>query len=118
MLFLAAEAPRSTIIRSNGKHLTFSFAQMLAHHTIGGCPMRVGDMLGSGTLSGKESGSQGSLLEISKGGKAPIQLERGVERVFLQNGDTVTISGVCGSEATGLVGFGECVGTVHPAPSL
>lgn len=78
--------------------------------------MRVGDLFGSGTITGTGPGSQGSLLELTKGGKEAVELDRGLERKFLQDGDTVTIRGVCGSEETGLIGFGECSGTIVPAP--
>jgi fumarylacetoacetase len=104
-----------TILKSNGKHLLFSFPQMLAHHSVGGCPMRVGDLLGSGTISGVEEGSQGSLLEASKGGKENIKRLGGVKRKFLEDGDSVTLRGICGNEVDGLVGFGECVGRILPA---
>jgi fumarylacetoacetase len=116
MRFATAEfgAP-FTILHSNGKHLLFSFPQMLTHHSVGGCPMRVGDLLGSGTISGIEEGSQGSLLEASKGGKENIKFLGGVERKFLEDGDSVTLRGVCGNEEDGLVGFGECVGRILPA---
>ena len=106
------------MLNSNGKNLLFSFPQMLAHHTITGCPMAVGDLLGSGTISGPEKGSEGSMLEVSKGGKEMIKLNGGVERKFLQDGDTIAMYGVCGTEETGLVGFGECSGTILPAPKL
>lgn len=80
--------------------------------------MRVGDLLGSGTISGTQDGEQGSLLEVSKGGKEAIKLQGGVERKFLEDGDTITLYGVCGTEDTGLVGFGECSGKILPAPRL
>jgi fumarylacetoacetase len=80
--------------------------------------MRVGDLLGSGTISGTEDGSQGSLLEASKGGKEAIKLSRGVERRYLEDGDTVTLRGVCGTEDGGLVGFGECIGQIFPAAKI
>jgi len=108
----------NVVSNTNGKHLLFSFPQMLAHHTIGGCPMNVGDMLGSGTISGTDTGTEGAMIEQTKGGKAAIQLEGGVERKFLQDGDTVVLRGVCGNEEDGLVGFGECRGTIMPAPKL
>ena len=114
----ATDQAVTNILNSNGKHLLFSFPQMLAHHSIGGCPMRVGDLLGSGTISGTEPGSQGSLLELSKGGKETIKLEGGAERTFLQDGDTVVLKGVCGTEETGLVGFGECRGTIRASPKV
>jgi fumarylacetoacetase len=88
---------------------------MLAHHSVGGCPMRTGDLLGSGTISGTEHGSEGSLLEVTKGGKEPIKLSGGIERRFLEDGDTVTLKGVCGTEKDGLVGFGECIGQILSA---
>lgn len=80
--------------------------------------MAPGDLLGSGTISGPDPGSEGSLLELSKGGKESIKLQGGVERKFLQDGDTITLYGVAGKEETGLVGFGECSGKILPAPKL
>jgi fumarylacetoacetase len=115
---VAESKPATTILRSNGKNLLFSFSQMLAHHSIGGCPMRAGDLLGSGTISGTEDGSQGSLLEITDGGKEAVKLSDGVERKFLEDGDTVTLRGVCGTQDEGLVGFGECTGQILPAPKM
>ncbi|EXJ86009.1 fumarylacetoacetase [Capronia coronata CBS 617.96] len=110
--------PPTNILNSNGRHLLFSFPQMLAHHTIGGCPMALGDLLGSGTISGSEPGTEGSMLEITKGGKQTIQLNGGVERKFLEDGDTITFYGVSGTEESGLVGFGECSGKILPAPKI
>lgn len=109
---------QNVVANTNGKHLLYSFPQMLAHHTIGGCPMNVGDLLGSGTISGTDAGTEGAMIEITKGGKETIKLEDGVERKFLQDGDTVVLRGVCGNEEDGLVGFGECRGTIMPAPKL
>lgn len=114
----AKDGVTTTLLNSNGKNLLFSFPQMLAHHTVGGCPMRVGDLLGSGTISGPDSGTEGSLLEVSKGGKEVIKLNGGQERKFLQDNDTITMYGVCGTEEEGLVGFGECSGTIMPAPKM
>ncbi|RMD41081.1 hypothetical protein DV735_g4033, partial [Chaetothyriales sp. CBS 134920] len=105
-----AQGKRTTISNSNGKNLLFSFAQMLAHHSIGGCPLNVGDLLGSGTISGAEPGTEGSMLEITKGGKETIKLEGGAERKFLQDGDEITLSGVSGTEEDGLVGFAMAQG--------
>ena len=87
---------------------------MIAHHTITGCPLQVGDLLGSGTISGTEPGTQGSLLEQSGNGKTPVKLDGGEERTFLEDGDTVTITGYAGVPGA-LVGFGECVGRIEPA---
>lgn len=91
---------------------------MLAHHSITGCPMQVGDLLGSGTISGKEPSSRGSLLEQNDNGKTTIKLSGGEERKFLEDGDEITITGVCGTDEDALVGFGECVGRIEPALSF
>lgn len=87
---------------------------MIAHHSAGGCPMRTGDLLGSGTISGTGKGDLGSLLEMSLGGKKDIMLAGMNMRRFLTDGDTVTIRGVCGEEG-GYVGFGQCTGTIASA---
>ena len=80
--------------------------------------MQVGDLLGSGTISGSTPDSVGSFLEMTKAGKEVVKLEGGVERKFLQDGDTITFRGVCGDDENGLVGFGECVGKIVPAPKI
>ncbi|KAI9653313.1 MAG: hypothetical protein M1821_007637 [Bathelium mastoideum] len=108
----------TTITRTSSKNLLFSFPQMLAHHSITGCPMNVGDLLGSGTISGTQPSERGALLEQTWNGRDPIKLKDGEERIFLEDGDTVTIRGVCGSKDDGLVGFGECVGTTDAAVDL
>jgi len=108
----------TTITKVSGSNLLWSFPQMLAHHSVGGCPMRTGDLLGSGTISGKEAGTLGSMLEQNEGGKKDIMLAGMEVRKFLKDGDTITIRGVCGGESGMLVGFGECVGTIEPAVSL
>lgn len=91
---------------------------MLAHHTITGCPFRPGDLLGSGTISGTTPDSYGSFIEQSENGKKAIKLSSGEERMFLEDGDEVTITGVCGEDQDALVGFGECVGRVEAAVDL
>lgn len=101
------------ISRSNAKFLYWNFAQMLAHHTVGGCPLRVGDLLGSGTISGPTPDSLGCLLEMTSGGKTPLQLGP-TERRYLLDGDTVTLRGFA-NEGDRRVGFGEVRGTVLPA---
>jgi len=105
----------STITRTNGKNLLFSFPQMITHHSVTGCPMRVGDLLGSGTISGTEAGTHGSLLEQTEGGKQKIKIDGGEERMFLQDGDEVVMRGCCGDDEEALVGFGECTGKILPA---
>jgi len=89
---------------------------MIAHHTIGGCPLEVGDLIGSGTISGTESGTLGSFLEASNGGKRSYDVSSTIKRTFLEDGDRVTIRGWCGGDDSELVGLGECSGTILPAP--
>ncbi|KAF2740023.1 Fumarylacetoacetase [Polyplosphaeria fusca] len=105
----------TTIVSTNGKHLLWSYPQMIAQHTSTGCPLNVGDLLGSGTISSTDRSGFGSLLEQSENGKVAVKLSGGEERHFLQDGDEVTISGVCGSDEDALVGFGQNVGKVEPA---
>lgn len=105
----------TTIARTDATNLLFSFPQMLTHHTVGGCPFNVGDMIASGTISGTERSSYGSLYEQNKAGKSSIKLRNGSERMFLEDGDTITIKGCCGGDPEALVGFGECTGTIIPA---
>lgn len=103
-----------TISRSNFKNMYWSMTQQLAHHASNGCNMRPGDLCGSGTISGDDKESYGSMLELTWKGANPIKLPNGEERKFLQDGDTLTITGYCkGNGYT--VGFGECSGTVLPA---
>jgi fumarylacetoacetase len=108
------EGDTTTISRGSGANLLWSFAQMIAHHSAGGCSMQPGDLLGSGTISGKGEDNLGSLLEMSEGGKKEIMLKGMDVRKFLKDGDTITIRGVCG-EPGALVGFGECVGKIESA---
>jgi fumarylacetoacetase len=91
---------------------------MITHHTITGCNLQPGDLLGSGTISGTTSSEMGSLLEQSENGKSTVKLSGGEERTFLQDGDEVIITGVCGTDEEALVGFGECVGRIEPAHTL
>ncbi|KAI9727566.1 MAG: hypothetical protein M1828_006508 [Chrysothrix sp. TS-e1954] len=104
----------TTVTRTNARNLLFSFPQMLAHHSITGCPFNVGDLIGSGTISGTEYGTYGSLLEQTDGGKHPIKLQDGTERLFIEDGDCVSLKGFCGQDQDALVGFGDCTGTVNP----
>ena len=77
--------------------------------------MQVGDLLGSGTISGEQPGSYGSLLELSKSGTVTVELDNKEPRTFLEDGDTVTMRGWAGSEADGRIGFGVCTGQIRPA---
>jgi fumarylacetoacetase len=99
---------------SNAKHLYWNVCQQLAHHTVNGCNLRPGDLLASGTISGPEPGSYGSLLELTWRGTKPLELPGGEERRFLEDGDTVILTGWC--QGPGYrVGFGEVRGTILPA---
>jgi fumarylacetoacetase len=109
------EGATTTITNTSSTNLLWSFEQMIAHHTIGGCNLRTGDLLGSGTISGTERGEFGSLLEQSENGKKDIMLAGMDVRTFLKDGDKVTITGVCGDDPGALVGFGDCVGTIESA---
>ena len=112
---LTPEGAEETIItRTNYKEMYYSSAQQLAHHTTSGCPMRVGDLLGSGTISGPERKNRGSLLELSWGGKDPLTLDSGETRSFIEDGDTLTLRGHALGDGY-RVGFGECTGTLLPA---
>ncbi len=106
--------PATTIARTNYKEMYYSAAQQLAHHTTSGCPMNVGDLLGSGTISGPTRDSRGSLLELSWGGKEPITLDTGETRSFLEDGDTLTLTGAARGDGF-TIGFGTCTGTLLPA---
>jgi fumarylacetoacetase len=88
----------------------WSAAQIVAHHSSNGCNLQAGDLIGTGTLSTDSAGGQGSLLEISQGGKQPIQLATGETRSFLEDGDELTLKAWC--EGAVRIGFGECVGRV------
>ena len=89
-------------------------AQQLAHHTVNGCNISVGDMYASGTISGPTADSYGSMLEITWGGKNPVQMPDGTERKFIQDNDTVIMKGY--AERDGVrIGFGECSGKILPS---
>lgn len=105
------------LARTNARELYYSAAQQLAHHASSGCPMRVGDLLGSGTISGAGPEARGSLLEMSWGGAEPITLADGQCRRFLEDGDTLTLRGAARG-AGYQIGFGPCHGRVLPARAL
>ena len=95
----------------------WTFAQLVAHHTVNGCNLQPGDLLGSGTLSGPTPEQGGSLLELSMGGKQKITLPNGEQRTFLEDGDTVTLRGHCARPGVARIGLGEVSGTVTAARS-
>lgn len=104
------------VCRSNAKYLYWNVCQQLAHHTINGCNVRPGDLLASGTISGPTPDSYGSLLELAWQGTRPVQFPNGETRVFLQDGDRVTMTAWC-QGAGYRIGFGEVTGRILPARS-
>lgn len=113
--YIQPEEEKITLVcTSNFKHMYWNVAQQLAHHTSNGCNINVGDMLSSGTISGQERDSFGSMLELSWNGTEPVKLESGKERQFIEDGDTVIMKGF--AEKDGIrVGFGEVKSKVLPA---
>jgi fumarylacetoacetase len=104
----------SRICRTNFQYMYWSSVQQLMHHVSSGCAMNVGDLLGSGTISGPEKSQRGSLLEISWNGAEPIELASGITRTFLEDGDSLVMRGWCQRDGY-RVGFGEVEGTILPA---
>ena len=102
---------------SNFRDAYWTLAQLVAHHSSNGCNLGPGDLLGTGTQSGPQPGQGGSLLELSMGGKQPVNLPGGETRSFLQDGDTVILRAHCERAGARRIGFGECRGTVLPAPT-
>ncbi len=117
-IFMQPEgADRATrLSRTNYSHMYYSSAQQLCHHAIGGCKMNTGDLLGSGTISGPTPDEYGSLMELSWAGKEPFMLDTGETRSFIEDGDTLTLTGWAEGEDY-LIGFGECSGKVLPSPN-
>ena len=104
--------------QSNFRDAYWSVSQMVAHHTVNGCNLQPGDLLGSGTQSGPTEAEAGSLMELSKGGKQPLTLPSGETRTFLEDGDTVIFRGACTALGAARIGFGEVRGTLLPAHPL
>jgi len=112
---LQPESKDETIIsNSNFKYMYWTMAQQLAHHTVNGCNVLAGDLMGSGTISGPTEDSYGSMLELSWKGTQLIKLKTGDERKFINDGDTVTLRGFCKNDNV-RIGFGECKGKILPA---
>jgi fumarylacetoacetase len=93
----------------------WSAAQIIAHHSCNGCNLQPGDLIGTGTLSTDSEGGLGSMVEISQGGKQPVELASGETRSFLEDGDEVTLRAWCEADGAARIGLGECVGRVVPA---
>lgn len=109
----AGQAPEP-LAASDARYMYWSFAQMVAHHTSGGCDLRAGDLVGSGTISGPKPGTYGSLLEASDGGKRPVTLATGEERRFVEDGDEILMRARAEREGFVTIGFGECRAVVLP----
>jgi len=109
------EGKEETVVANpNFKYMYWTMVQQLAHHTVNGCPVEAGDMMGSGTISGPTKDSYGSMLELSWRGQNPIKLNDGSERKFINDNDTVIMRAYCENEER-RIGFGECTGKVLPA---
>ncbi len=110
-----AGMPSEPLVRTNYRHAYWTLAQLLAHHTVGGCNLQPGDLLGTGTLSGPTPESAAALLELTQGGRQPLTLANAETRAYLEDGDSVRIRGWCSRPGAVRIGFGECAGTVLPA---
>ena len=108
------QAP-STLTKTSFRHQYWTFAQMVTQHTVGGCNLQTGDLLGSGTISGPTPEQAGAIIELTRGGKEPITLSNGEQRAFLQDGDAVTLRGWCERDGFARIGFGENCGEILPA---
>jgi fumarylacetoacetase len=114
----AAGLPPQRLSQSSFRDSWWTLGQMLAHHTVNGCNLKPGDLIGSGTQSGPQPMQAGSLLELTVGGKQPIALPAGEQRTFLEDGDRVILRGWCERAGYARIGFGEVTGTVLPATPL
>lgn len=109
-----AGGEENKICSSNYKYMYWTMEQQVAHHTINGCNLNVGDLMGSGTISGPDPSEYGSMMELTWRGTKPIKLKDGSERKFVNDGDTLILRGRC--ERNGIrIGFGDCAATVLPA---
>ena len=111
-----AGAPAVRLTKGNAREAAYwTAAQLITHHTVNGCNLQPGDLLGSGTLSGPKPDEAGSLLELTLGGKNQISLPNGERHTFLEDGETLTLRGYCERAGAVRIGLGECAGTVLPA---
>ena len=119
-VLLQTQAMRDTgqaaarISRTSYRHAYWTVAQMVAHHTVNGCNLQPGDLLGTGTLSGPTLDQAGALIELTVGGKQPLTLPNGQTRTYLEDGDAVVLRGWCDKAGVARIGFGECMGIVLP----
>ena len=111
-----AGLPAQRLIATEARHMYWTVAQILAHHTSNGCNLRPGDLLGTGTISGPTPGEVGSLLELAAGGSAPISLPGGETRAFLEDGDEVVFTAKATAPGRVAIGFGDCRARILAAP--
>jgi len=109
------DEPAQRLSRTSLRHAYWTISQLVAHHTVNGCNLRPGDLLGSGTQSGPTAAEAGSLVELSQGGSEPLQVGSDETRTFLEDGDTVTFRAWCQRPGAVTIGFGEVSGSVLPA---
>lgn len=113
---LSTESSETVISKSNFRYMYWNMCQQLAHHTVNGCNIQVGDMYASGTISGPDKDAYGSMLELSWNGKNPIKLSDGTERTFIEDGDTIVMRGHAVKDGV-RIGFGDCSGKILPPVS-
>lgn len=111
-----AGVPAHRLGKGPATNLYWTMAQLVTHHTVGGCDLRPGDLFGSGTISTPDDSGLGSLLELTRGGKEPLTLPNGETRTFLEDGDELILAGRAVAEGFVAIGFGPCSGVVAPAP--
>jgi len=114
----AAGQPHQRLMQSNFRDSYWTVAQLIAHHTVNGCNLGSGDLLGSGTQSGPLPGQGGSMLELSEGGRKPVLLASGESRTFLEDGDSIVLRGFCARDGARRIGFGSCEGRVLASRAL
>ena len=110
-----AQEPAAEILTSNAKYLYWTPAQMVAHHTVNGCNLQPGDLIGTGTISGPTRAELSSMLELTTAGEQPVVLPNREQRGFLKDDDEVTFHGRCSRQGFVPIGFGSCVGRIEAA---
>ena len=108
----AKDRPPHPMSQANTRDLYWTFAQMVTHHTCGGCNLQAGDLFGSGTISGAAPHAAGSLLELSQNGQVPVSFGSGEQRTFLEDGDEIIFRATCRRDGFAPIGFGECRGRI------
>ena len=110
--------PAERLCLTSYRHAYWTLAQLVTHHTVNGCNLQPGDLLGTGTLSGRTATEAGALIELTVGGKQPVALSTGESRSFLEDGDAVILRAHCEKAGAARIGFGQCYGRIAPAIAL